>query len=103
MAPLGGVFSVVTFAMKHGLLPGPEKALESPHDERLKRVTPGSWSGAAPPSAPRMSSCRAVTADSGPRLPDGFEHLLEPGEVGRHRLGVALEVLVAHAGEPGGA
>jgi acetyl esterase len=38
--PLGGVFSVVTFAMKHGLLPGPEKSLEKPHDERLKRVTP---------------------------------------------------------------
>jgi hypothetical protein len=31
---------------------------------------------------------------------DGFEHLLEPGEVGRHGLRVALEVLVAHTGEP---
>jgi hypothetical protein len=34
--PLGGVFSVLAFAMRHGLLPGPEKALEKPHDERLK-------------------------------------------------------------------
>ncbi len=38
--PLGGVFSVVKFAVKHGLMPAPDKALKKPHGERLKRVTP---------------------------------------------------------------
>lgn len=38
--PLGGVFSVVKFAVRHGLMPAPDKALKKPHDERLKRVTP---------------------------------------------------------------
>lgn len=27
-----------------------------------------------------------------------FKHLLEPGKVGRHGIGVSLEVLVAHTG-----
>ena len=40
--PLRGVFGLVTFATKFGLLPGPAKALRKPHDERLKRVTPDS-------------------------------------------------------------
>jgi acetyl esterase len=39
--PLGGVFGLVKFAMKLGLAPDPAKALSKPHDERLKRVTPG--------------------------------------------------------------
>jgi acetyl esterase len=39
--PLGGVFALVTFAMRHGLMPDPAKALRKPHDERLKRVPPG--------------------------------------------------------------
>jgi acetyl esterase len=39
--PLRGVFSLVTVATKLRLLPGPEKALQKPHDERLKRKTPG--------------------------------------------------------------
>ena len=38
--PLGGVFSAVRFATRHGLAPAPGKRLEVPHDERLKRVTP---------------------------------------------------------------
>jgi acetyl esterase len=36
--PLGAVIGVVKFAAKHGLMPGPEKTLGKPHDERLKRV-----------------------------------------------------------------
>ena len=39
--PLGGIFSLVKFAMKLGLAPDPAKALGKPHDERLKRVPPG--------------------------------------------------------------
>jgi acetyl esterase len=39
--PLRGVFGLLAFATKLGLLPGPAKALRKPHDERLKRVTPG--------------------------------------------------------------
>jgi hypothetical protein len=38
--PLGAVIGVVKFAAKHGLMPGPEKTLGKPHDERLKRVPP---------------------------------------------------------------
>jgi acetyl esterase len=38
--PLGGVCSLMKFAAKLGLAPDPAKALQKPHDERLKRVTP---------------------------------------------------------------
>jgi acetyl esterase len=38
--PLGGVFGLVSFAMKHGLAADPAKALRKPHDDRLKRVPP---------------------------------------------------------------
>jgi acetyl esterase len=39
--PLRGVFRLATFATKLGLMPDPAKMLQKPHDERLKRVTPG--------------------------------------------------------------
>jgi acetyl esterase len=38
--PLGGFFGLVKLAAKVGLAPDAAKALEKPHDERLKRVTP---------------------------------------------------------------
>jgi acetyl esterase len=46
--PLGGVFSVLKFATKHRLMPGPDKALKKPHDERLKRTTPAFMVRAGP-------------------------------------------------------
>ncbi len=36
--PLGGVFWLGKFATEHGLMPDAAKALEKPHDERLKRA-----------------------------------------------------------------
>jgi acetyl esterase len=39
--PLGGVVGLVKLAMKLGLGPDPVKALEKPHDERLKRAPAG--------------------------------------------------------------
>jgi acetyl esterase len=36
--PLGGVFALARFATDHGLMPDAAKALEKPHDERLKRA-----------------------------------------------------------------
>jgi acetyl esterase/lipase len=38
--PLGGVFWLMKLATRYGLAPDPAKALQKPHDERLKRVTP---------------------------------------------------------------
>ncbi|HVU62306.1 MAG TPA: alpha/beta hydrolase [Mycobacteriales bacterium] len=38
--PLGAVMSVVRFAVRHGLMPDPKKALEKSHDERLAMLVP---------------------------------------------------------------
>jgi acetyl esterase len=47
--PLGGVFSLIKVATKYGLAPDPAKALQKPHDERLKRVTPWFMCKPGPP------------------------------------------------------